>query len=149
MKQELRTVERMVFIASDGKEFYGKSACMAYEANLQEKSDSIIVEKLPWFMMRPPEDDDDYAYQFSFVRDKGELDALKRFIFNSDAAAMDFEPTKYPTWVRCVYESCGYGQIDEAVTHIESIEEYVFNLNEMLYDKTPEKYRIDTKKTEE
>lgn len=149
MKQELRTVERMVFIASDGKEFPTKASCIAYEAKLQEEHDEKIVKKLPWFPMLPPEADYDNGYNFYFVRDEHELEALKRYVFCNDASANEFEPEKYPTWVRCVSENDGYGQIDDVGTYIESIEEYVFNLEEMLHDKTPEKYRIDTKKTVE
>lgn len=149
MKQELRTVERMVFIASDGKEFPTKASCLAYEAKLQEEHDVKIVQKIPWFSMLPPEADYDYDYHFYFVRDEHELEALKRYVFCNDSSANEFEPEKYPTWVRCVSENDGYGQIDEAVTHIESIEEYVSNLRETMLNKTPQYYRLDTKKAVE
>lgn len=149
MKQELRTVERMVFIASDGKEFPTKASCLAYEAKLQEEHDVKIVQKIPWFSILPPEADYDNGYHFYFVRDEHELEALKRYVFCNDASANEFEPEKYPTWVRCVSENDGYGQIDEAVTHIESIEEYVSSLRETMHSKTPEIYRDDANKTAE
>lgn len=147
MRKEKRIVERYVFVADDGTEFTNEAECKWHEEEREEQLNHEIVEHLSGFSMIPPEVDDDCCYLFYFIKSNHELNALKRYLFLQDAAAMDFIPEKYPLWVRCVYDCEGNGQLDDAVTYAELFEEYAHNLREKMHEETPAEYRIDSQKT--
>lgn len=144
MKVERRTVKRVVFIASDGTEFNTKLECCKYEKNLQREECERIIEKIPTIPDTFPGGDDFYTRQFYFVRNCFEMDALTRFLFCDDAAANEFVPEKYPTWVLCIWDDDGYGGIDDADGYLSEIESYVAGTKERLHNLTPLEYRLDT-----
>ena len=148
MRKEKRIVERYVFVADDGTEFTNEAECKWHEEEREEQLNHETVEKLPGFSMFPPEVDDDYCCWFYFIKDDQELNALKWYVFSQDAAATDFYPEKYPLWVRCMYDSDGYGQLEDAVTYAGVFEEYAYNLIEKMREETPAEYRTDSKNVE-
>ena len=147
MKKEKIVETRVVYVSSDGKQFEYEWECEKYETDLTKKEDARkTVEQLPFFTVADPFPDVDPTYVYYFVQDDAELAAVKSTLFNEDAVANDQKPEKYPLWIRCAYEDDGYGWIESAADHVTEIEDYLYRLNDMLHEKTPDNWRMDAVK---
>ena len=111
-------VERRIYVAYDGQEFPTAQDCLNYERDCVERNARSIVGRLPHFDYSPEWIDPDFCWEWYFVSNKMELDAVRDVVFDEEASAYEYEPPAYPCWIACYTDSDGYGSIEGTLEQV-------------------------------
>lgn len=111
-------VEKRIFVADDGTEFQTVQDCRQYERDCAERSARAIVAKLPHFDYSPNWIDPDFGWDWYYVSNDMELNAVRGVAFNSEASANEYTPPAYPCWICCSADGDGYGCIEGTVEQV-------------------------------
>ena len=109
---EKEIVIRHIFVADDGSEFTTREACASYEDSIMERKAREITNDIPHFTCSPECIDPDYCWEWYFVSNQMELDAVKAVLYNRDATANEYEASSFPCWLACSCDGDGYGCIE-------------------------------------
>ena len=131
-------VERCIYISDDGQEFQTADDCRRHERDCVEKNARAIVDKLPRFTFSPDWIDCDYEWDWYYVSNDEELDAVREVLFNDDSSAYEYTPPAYPCWICCSNDTDGYGCIEGTV---EQVLAALDELKKGIIDKATENWR--------
>lgn len=119
MTEKKSTVVVTTFVSNDGVEFKTKAECLEHErwsaAFLKRKA---IVSELPHFIYTPAWVDPDFTWDWYYVSNAEEFNAVREVLFAIDASAFDFVVPGFPCWIACWSDSEGYGNIEGTLDQI-------------------------------
>lgn len=120
MKEKIEkvTLEKHLYIADDGKEFLTKEGCLSYENDLTKSRAQDIVNRIPHFVYSPEWETSDYSWDWYFVSNQMELDAVRAVLYNYEAAAHEFEAPSFPCWLAFTSDCDGYGFVEGTLEQV-------------------------------
>lgn len=124
---------RVYFKAVDGKVFSTREACLEHERSLDIEAVKKTVEKLPHFSCSPEWIDRDCSWEWYFVSNQEELDAVRTTLYNTDATAHEYEVASFPRWLAFSVYVDGYGSVEGTKAQVfDKLKDFKLEVNENI-----------------